>query len=103
VLAPQGSGSDTALAEGLAQLPHWAAALWLLFRVLGSVITVPVAEELAFRGYLIRKLMAKDFAAVSPGQFAWLSFLMSSLLFGLLHDRWIAGTLAGMGAWFNPR
>jgi exosortase E/protease (VPEID-CTERM system) len=94
---PDGEASGTALAERLAELPLWAAAVWLLFRVIGSVIIVPLAEELAFRGYLIRKLIAKDFEEVSPGQFAWLSFLISSLLFGLLHDRWIAGTLAGMG------
>ena len=67
-----------------------------MFRVLGSVITVPLAEELAFRGYLIRKLIAKDFENVPLVQFSWFSFMLTSVLFGLLHERWIAGTLAGM-------
>jgi CAAX prenyl protease-like protein len=58
---------------------------------------VPLAEELAFRAYLIRKLIANDFENVALGQFSWFSFLLTSVLFGLLHERWLAGTLAGMG------
>ena len=74
-----------------------AADFALGFRVVGSVLTVPIAEELAFRGYLIRKLVASDFENVPPGTFTWLSFLASSLLFGVLHNSWVAGTLAGAG------
>ena len=81
---------------GLAALPYWAAGLWIFFRVIGSVITVPIVEELAFRGYLIRKLIARDFENVPLNQFTWLSFLLSSVLFGLLHGRWVAGIIAGM-------
>jgi CAAX prenyl protease-like protein len=61
------------------------------------VVTVPIAEELAFRGYLIRKLVANDFEKVPTGTFTWLSFTVSSVAFGLLHDSWAAGTLAGAG------
>ena len=96
LLEPSVDSSKTALSQGLAELASVPAAIWLVFRVLGSVITVPLAEELAFRGYLLRKLIAKDFENVSPGQFTWLSFMISSVLFGLLHERWVAGTLAGM-------
>ena len=89
--------SGMALVQNLDKLSNESAIFWLTFRVLGSVIIIPLAEELAFRGYLIRKLVAKDFENVAPSHFSWLSFILSSLLFGLLHDRWIAGTLAGMG------
>ncbi len=89
VLEP--SGQRGAPLEG-----GWLAALWLGFRVVGSVVVVPLAEELAFRGYLMRKLVKRDFENVSLAQFTWLSFLGSSLLFGLLHGRWLAGTFAGM-------
>jgi exosortase E/protease (VPEID-CTERM system) len=81
---------------GLAQLSRGAAWLWLGFRVIGSTITVPLAEELAFRGYLTRKLVSPAFETVRLGHFTWLSFLVSSVAFGLLHGRWFAGTLAGM-------
>jgi len=46
---------------------------------------VPIAEELAFRGYLIRKLVSADFEKVALGHFTWVSFLGSSILFGSLH------------------
>jgi CAAX prenyl protease-like protein len=32
---------------------------------------------------------------ISP-RFTWFSFLLSSVLFGALHGRWLAGTVAGM-------
>ena len=70
---------------------------WLFFRVIGATLTVPIIEELAFRGYLIPKLTNPDFLAVKPGQFTWLSFAVSSLLFGAMHGAWLAGTVAGIG------
>ena len=71
--------------------------LWGIFRVVGYVVFVPVIEELAFRGYLLRFLVNRDFQKVSLVQFTWGSFLGSSLLFGLAHaNYWISGTLAGM-------
>jgi exosortase E/protease (VPEID-CTERM system) len=97
LLEPNVDSSKTALSQGLAELTSGSAVVWLVFRVLGSVITVPLAEELAFRGYLSRKLIAKDFENVTIGQFSWFSFMLTSVLFGLLHERWVAGTLAGMG------
>ncbi len=60
------------------------------------MLIVPIAEELAFRGCIIRKLVSTDFEAVAPGHFTWLSFLGSSILFGALHTEWLAGTMAGM-------
>jgi exosortase E/protease (VPEID-CTERM system) len=97
LLEPNVDSSKTALSQGLAELTSGSAAVWLVFRVLGSVITVPLAEELAFRGYLLRKLIAKDFENIPLGRFTLFSFILSSVLFGLLHERWFAGTLAGMG------
>lgn len=78
-------------------LPAWFAFVWIAFRVAGSVLTVPIAEELAFRGYLLRKLVDRDFERVPPTRFTWVSFVLSSVLFGLLHTSWIAGSIAGAG------
>jgi len=85
-----------AVPNALAGMPGAAAAFWLIARVLGSVVVVPVAEELAFRGYLLRRLIDSDFTAVSPKHFTAASFLISSVAFGALHGRWLAGILAGM-------
>jgi CAAX prenyl protease-like protein len=88
---------DSAMAVALRGLPGWKRYGWLVFRVAGAVVSVPIAEELCFRGYLLRKLVAEDFESVDPRRFTWLSFVLSSILFGLLHRNWIAGILAGMG------
>jgi CAAX prenyl protease-like protein len=91
-----GTSAPSPIPPSLAEIPAGLAAGWLLFRVLGSVITVPIAEELAFRGYLLRRLISPRFDDLSTGRFTWLSFLVSSVLFGALHGRWLAGTVAGM-------
>jgi exosortase E/protease (VPEID-CTERM system) len=88
--------TDHSIAKALADMPAGLAGAWVLFRVIGAVVTVPIAEELAFRGYLIRRLIAADFDEVSGRRFTWLSFIASSLLFGVMHGQWLAGTAAGM-------
>ena len=95
LLVPGGDGVSSPVASRLADLPAWLAGLWVLFRLVGAVVTVPMAEELAFRGYLTRKLVASDFESVPAGHFTWFSFIASSLLFGLLHQHFLAGVLAG--------
>ncbi|MDD5297711.1 MAG: exosortase E/protease, VPEID-CTERM system [Rhodocyclaceae bacterium] len=96
LLEPGADSANSVLGTALASLPPGQKALWLAFRVLGSVLAVPLIEELAFRGYLLRHLAGRADDDLSPGRFAWLPFLVSSIAFGLLHRRWFAGTLAGM-------
>jgi exosortase E/protease (VPEID-CTERM system) len=90
------SAEDLAFATQLGSLPASIASLWLVIRAIGAVVTVPLAEELAFRGYLLRKLVDADFARVDFRHFTLLSFVVSSTLFGLLHQQWLAGVIAGM-------
>jgi exosortase E/protease (VPEID-CTERM system) len=97
VLEPAHGGSFWLFPKELAEFPLWLSVTWLAFRVFGFVVTVPIVEELAFRGFLIRKLIAKDFESVPPHQFTWFSFAVSSVLFGLLHEHWLPGTIAGAG------
>jgi CAAX prenyl protease-like protein len=64
---------------------------------LAATVTVPIAEELAFRGFLLRRFISPEFEAVSFRQFSWFALAASSVLFGLLHgERWIAGLIAGI-------
>lgn len=98
-LEPRGPATreaDSRFALGLAALGNPSAGLWLLARVVGSVVTVPIVEELAFRGFLTRRLISSDIDRVPAGRLTPTSFLLSSILFGLLHGRWVAGTGAGM-------
>jgi exosortase E/protease (VPEID-CTERM system) len=81
----------------LAQAAPSARSAWILLRIIGAVVTVPIAEELAFRGFLLRRLVSADFESVAFRTFQWLPFVISSVVFGALHgERWLAGTLAGM-------
>jgi exosortase E/protease (VPEID-CTERM system) len=89
------SAAGSELATWLATVPAWAAATWLACRALGAIVLAPVAEELAFRGYLQRVIIARDFWRVAPGHFTWLSFIATSVLFGLMHQRLVAAALAG--------
>ena len=91
--APAHDAMPQALAGAAAPL----RATWLTFRVLAAVITVPIAEELAFRGFLIRRLMSADFEALPARSFTWLGLGITSLAFGFLHGSlWFAGIVAGL-------
>ena len=96
-LVPVDAKQDLKFTYILSTIPIAWQYGWLFFRVIGATLTVPFIEELAFRGYLLPKLINPDFLTVKPGQFTWLSFAVSSLLFGAMHGAWLAGTVAGMG------
>ena len=49
------------LGPALAALSPTARWTWIAFRVAAAVVTVPIAEELAFRGYLARRLINREF------------------------------------------
>jgi len=87
------AGMPAALAQS-APLP---ATLWIVLRALGAVVTVPLAEELAFRGFLLRRWQQEAFTAVPLTRWTVGSLAASSVLFGLLHgSRWPAGVAAGL-------
>jgi len=89
-------GSDAMPAALATALPLTRNA-WLVARILAAVVTVPLAEELAFRGFLYRRLISADFESVSLRRFSWVALLASSVLFGMLHgSRWFAGVVAGV-------
>jgi len=97
LLAPRDLLVETGMPSELAGAGVGWATLWLVFRLIGYVLTVPLAEELAFRGYLTRRLIQADFATVPLGRLTWFSLVGSSVLFGLLHGRfWLGGMLAGL-------
>jgi exosortase E/protease (VPEID-CTERM system) len=77
-------------------LPAWGRLLWLGVRCLGSVVVVPMAEELAFRGYLLRRLTARDFESVPFERWTPWALLLSSAAFGAIHAGWLGGMLAGL-------
>ena len=88
-------GGAAALAP--AGLPGIGSDLWWAVRLLGYLLLVPIIEEMAFRGYLMRRLIQPEFEAVSFKTFSWFALLTSSVVFGLMHaDLWLPGILAGL-------
>ena len=83
-------------AAWLAGLGPALALVWLVMRGVVAIVVVPVAEELAFRGLLYRLLIARDFETVRFGQLSWLAVAGSALAFGVMHQRWLAGLMAGV-------
>jgi CAAX prenyl protease-like protein len=58
---------------------------------------VPIAEELGFRAFLLRRLISHDFVDVPKTQLTIRAVLVSSLAFGLMHSgAWLGGTVAGL-------
>lgn len=98
-------GAAVPINPELAASPAAFRAGWLLCRAAGAILTVPIAEELAFRGYLLRRLEGGDFEAVSWRAFTLAPVLASSLAFGAMHGgRWIEGTIVGaLYAWAMTR
>ncbi|HEY4088205.1 MAG TPA: exosortase E/protease, VPEID-CTERM system [Bryobacteraceae bacterium] len=87
----------TAMPKQLRDASPGLRIFWISLRALAAIVTVPIAEELAFRGYLIRQIMSKDFDKLPPTAFSWPALIVSSVVFGVLHGgRWIAGVAAGL-------
>ena len=92
-----GRSAGQAVAAGLTQLGWPARMGWLAARMATAVLVVPVAEELAFRGFLARRVMAREFDGIALGSLSWVGVAVSSAVFGVLHGRlWAAGIAAGV-------
>jgi exosortase E/protease (VPEID-CTERM system) len=90
-------GAPDAAPEALATLPGPLRTLWMVCRVLAAVGTVPLAEELAYRGYLMRRLVSPRFETVPFAAARWPALVVSALAFGLMHGAlWLPGIAAGL-------
>jgi exosortase E/protease (VPEID-CTERM system) len=83
--------------EALSALPGPLRALWITARVLAAAVTVPIAEELAYRGYLLRRLVNADFQAVKFADVPWSALAACAAAFGIMHGAmWFPALLAGL-------
>ncbi len=65
-------------------------------RLLGSAVIISFIEEFFWRGFIYRWITARDFRSVDLGVYVRNAFFITALLFGLEHDRWLVGILAGL-------
>ncbi|MGB7160363.1 MAG: CAAX prenyl protease-related protein [Tepidisphaeraceae bacterium] len=62
---------------------------FIAFRLIGAVLVVPVMEELFWRDYLWRQILApNDFKLAEVGERNWAPFLIVSGAFALVHGNW---------------
>lgn len=77
--------------------PDRADALVLTLRTLRAAVVAPVAEELFWRGWLMRWLIQPNFASVPLGAYAPQSFWITAALFAAEHGPyWDVGLVAGV-------
>jgi exosortase E/protease (VPEID-CTERM system) len=86
-----------AMPERLSMLsPAWRDS-WVAARIAGSILIVPLAEELAYRGFVMRRLIDPDFESVSYRAVRWPALMVSAVVFGMAHGAlWFPGIVAGM-------
>jgi exosortase E/protease (VPEID-CTERM system) len=86
----------SAMPEPLASATPWLRWSWIVCRVAGTVLVVPLAEELAYRGFLMRRLQSREFDSLAYGRVGWVALAASSLIFGAAHGAlWLPGIVAG--------
>jgi len=74
-----------------------SSAFFLIVRVLGSTLIVPVIEELFWRGWLMRWLIQDKFESVQLGAYAPRAFWIVAILFAAEHGAyWEVGLVAGI-------
>ena len=95
------SGMPPALANAAPAL-RWG---WIGCRVAASVVTVPLAEELAFRGFLMRRFQSRHFDALGYATVGWPAIAGAAVLFGAEHGAmWLPGIVVGFAyGWIVKR
>ncbi|MGH8619693.1 MAG: CAAX prenyl protease-related protein [Burkholderiales bacterium] len=86
----QAGGFDPTLPGGGFDWP------WVVLRLAGAVLVVPVMEELFWRSFVMRVIDRADFLRMPPVSVSLKALIVSSLLFGVEHSMWFAGILAGL-------
>ncbi len=98
-IAPEGLYpllGEATIFDPFAEIGGAGAWVWIGVRLFGATVVVGIAEELFWRGFLLRWLVDADFEKVPLGTFTWASFLITSVLFAVEHDRWLVGLAAGI-------
>ena len=58
---------------------------------------VPPIEEAFYRSLMYRSIAQPDFENCPLTRFSWKAFLITSIVFGLVHpNQWIAGIVCGL-------
>ena len=93
-----GPGFDPRTADGAIDWPLAAV------RLFGAAAVVPVMEELFWRSFVMRWVDRADFLHLAPAAIGLRALAISSIVFGIEHDLWLAGIVAGLAyGWLYMR
>ena len=95
LLVPADDDYNQKFATGLQTMSTSIMLLWFVFRFLGAWVVIPFIEEMIFRGYLLARLSNQALANENKLVFSWIAFVVSTVLFALIHFSIIAGIVAG--------
>ena len=76
-----------------------APAMYCFFagvRIAGSTLLVPMLEEVFYRSFLYRYILAPNWMFTAHSSFAVKPFLITSIVFGFTHQHWLAGIACGI-------
>ncbi|CAN5823276.1 hypothetical protein BH11PSE8_BH11PSE8_30130 [soil metagenome] len=82
------------------------AIIWplVIVRWVGAALLVPVMEELFWRSFLMRWVQSPQFETVVPQRVGIKAVVLSTFVFMLAHNLWLAAILAGLiFAWLYIR
>ena len=89
--------SLTGAAKGSLTANLQISAGFIVVRILGSALLVPVIEELFWRGWMMRWLIHKEFLKVPLGEYSAQAFWLVAILFASEHGPyWEVGLAAGV-------
>ncbi len=69
--------------------------LMIFSRIFGAALVVPIMEELFWRSFMLRYIITADFTTIKVGTYTLTSFVLCAGLFGLEHNLFLAGIMAG--------
>jgi uncharacterized protein len=90
IATDSGRHDGGALREVLSGFGPIVLGSWIVLRVLGTAVLVPIMEENFFRGYLLARL---DLGGLAGKVFA---IIVSTALFAAMHSRWLEAFVAGL-------
>jgi CAAX prenyl protease-like protein len=76
--------------EELSGLAVW---IFIAVRLVGIAILVPLAEELFWRGFLLRWLIDPEWEKVPIGEYTFSSCMIVTAMFTLAHPEWLAAAV----------
>ena len=73
------------------------AWFYIVVHITGMTLVVPPVEEVFYRSLVYRYLVKVKFLEMPLGQFHGLSFVVTSVIFGVMHPQWwVAGIICGL-------